>query len=217
MIISHEHEIYRRKRPTTASRWNGAYYYSVEILRNIIPRVKTDRSWITINIPEAGAVDGAIVFIHNNKQPDIYNWLKRYNDLILVCGVPGTVEKVAHIGKAIYLPLSVDLKDVRRHKGNKTRDTAFIGREAKKRGYTFPQGTDIISNMPRERLLDEMARYKQVYAVGRTAIEARVLGCDILPYDERYPDVYLWQPFDNKHAAALLQEKLDGIDGGPHK
>lgn len=217
MIISHEHEIYRRKRPTTASRWNGAYYYSIEIVNNIIPRIKTDRSWITINIPEAGAVDGAIVFIHNNKQPHIYDWLKKYKDLILVCGVPDTVEKVAHLGTSIYLPLSVDLKDVIRHKGNKTREAAFVGREPKRKGYTFPPGTDIISNMPRDRLLDEMARYKQVYAVGRTAIEARVLGCEILPYDKRYPDVFLWQPYDNKHAAVMLQEKLDGIDGGTRK
>ena len=63
--------------------------------------------------------------------------------------------------------------------------------------------------MPRERLLKKMAQYKKIYAVGRTAIEARALGCEILPYDPRFPDVDRWKVIDNLEAAKMLQEELD--------
>ena len=57
-----------------------------------------------------------------------------------------------------------------------------------------------------------MAEYEQIYAVGRTAIEAKILGCEVLPYDVRYPDPRMWKVIDNKDAAKLLQKKLDVID-----
>ena len=88
-------------------RWNGAFYYSQEIVNNIIPNVKTDRNWITINVPGV-ACDHSVVFIHNNKTPEAYGWLSKYKDLVLVCGVPETCEKVSGLGKAVYLPLSID-------------------------------------------------------------------------------------------------------------
>ena len=213
-IISAETPAYVKKRGTDGPAvWNGAFYYSKEIIRNIVPNVETERSWITINLPELGAEDGAIVFIHNNKTPEVYNWLSRYRDLILVCGVPETVPKVAALGTAVYLPLSVDVKDVRKHSAEKTRGRAFVGRQSKKAGFRFPNGTDFLSGMPRDRLLDEVARYREVYAVGRCAIEAKALGCEILPYDPRFPDVSYWNVVDNLEAAAMLQEILDEIDG----
>ena len=214
MIISHEHPEYRRIRGSMNGPgvWNGAFYYSQEIVRNIIPNVKTDRNWITINVPYVGC-DHAIVFIHNNKTPEAYGWLHRYKDLILVCGVPDTVEKVSGLGKAVYLPLSIDVNEVKKHSGKKTRDRAFVGRPTKREGVYFPPGTDAVENMPRERMLDEMARYREVYAVGRCAIEAKALGCKILPYDKRFPDPSRWKVVDNLEAAAMLQEILDEIDG----
>ena len=66
--------------------------------------------------------------------------------------------------------------------------------------------------MPREDLLPRLAVYKRCYAVGRCAIEAKILGCDILPYDRRFPDPSIWQVLDNLEAARILQEKLDEID-----
>ena len=76
----------------------------------------------------------------------------------------------------------------------------------------MPIDIDYIEGLPREELLAEMAKYKKVYAVGRTAIEAKILGCEVLPYDDRYPDPEIWQVLDNRDAAKILQEKLDEID-----
>ena len=66
--------------------------------------------------------------------------------------------------------------------------------------------------MDRKNLLAKMASYRKVYAVGRTAIEARALGCEILPYDPRYPDPSIWQVIDNKEAARILAGHLKNID-----
>lgn len=215
MIIDHTSPEYLRVwgSGSSAIKWNGAYYYSKEIVKNIIPRVKTDRNWITINARGVGA-DHSIVFVHNNLHPENYNWLAKYHDLILVVGVPETASKVAHLGKVAYLPLSVDVDYVRRFKAEeKTRRVAFVGRPAKRVGKFFPNGTDYLEGLPREKLLPAMAEYRSVYAVGRTAIEARVLGCHILPYDERFPDPSVWKILDNKEAAKILQKELDEIDG----
>jgi hypothetical protein len=70
----------------------------------------------------------------------------------------------------------------------------------------------MLSGMPRALLLAEMAKYEKVYAVGRTAIEAKILGCEILPYDDRFPDPEIWQILDSSKAAEILQKKLDKID-----
>ena len=43
-------------------------------------------------------------------------------------------------------------------------------------------------------------------------IEAKILGLDILPFDSRYPNPNIWQPFDNKEAAKMLQRELNKID-----
>lgn len=221
MIIDHNHPSYRTRWNSMGSgQYNGAFYYSKEIIKNIIPNVDTDRNWVTVNIPQKNhepqfgfcGVDHAIVFIHNNLNPENYNWLRKYNDLILVCGIPETVEKVSHLGKAIYLPLSVDVEFVKRFERPKTKGAAFVGRASKRGEHSFPQGVAFIEGLPREKLLENMAEYREVYAVGRTAIEAKVLGCKVLPYDERFPDTDRWEILDNKDAARVLQEKINQID-----
>lgn len=214
MVISHEHPAYIRKwQKAGKNRYNGAYYYSKEIVENIIPRLKTDRNFITVNVEGVGC-DHAVVFIHNNLHPGRYEWLSRYKDLILVCGIPETVEKVAHLGKAIYLPLSVDVEYVKKFAvKEKTRDAAFVGRPAKRKGLALPKDIDILENMPRDQLLAEMAKYREVYAVGRCAIEAKILKCRLKAYDPRFPKVSRWKPLDNAKAAEMLQAELDKIDG----
>ena len=213
MIIDHDHQEYRRRWERAGNnRYNGAFFYSKEIVKNIIPRVKTDRNWITVNIPEYGC-DHAIVFIHNNLHPEHYDWLRQYEHLVLVCGIPETVEKVAHLGNAIYLPLSIDVENVRMYAREKTKKTAFVGRKAKRKGVELPADIDYIEGLPRTKLLPAMAEYEEVYAVGRTAIEAKALGCKILPYDPRFPDPYVWMVLDNRDAARMLQEELDKVDG----
>lgn len=214
MIIDHDDFVYKdRWNAAGADRYNGAYYYAKEIKENIIPRIKTLRDWVLINT-KGYAYDGAIVFIHNNKHPENYEWLKRYQDLVLVCGIPETCEKVKHLGRTILLPLSVDTEYVAQFKTEKTKEVAFAGRVSKIHDAenALPKGCDILGGLPREELLPELAKYKKVYAVGRTAIEARILGCEILPYDPRFPDPSIWQPLDNKEAAEILQKELNKID-----
>ena len=70
-----------------------------------------------------------------------------------------------------------------------------------------------VCDLPREEMLARIARYKKCYAVGRTAIEAKILGCEILPYDPRFPDPSIWKVFTYDDAVKLLQKKLDEIDG----
>ena len=208
MIISHKNAIYQHMNAMQyVNRYNGAYYYSKEIIERIMPNVKTDYNWVTVNIGKC--YDHSIVFIHNNKDTDRYQFLSEYRDLILVCGVPETCAKVAHLGRAIYLPLSIDVEEVRAHMRPKLFETAYAGRPSKKKGIHLPDGIDFLEGMPREELLDKMAQYKRIYAVGRTAIEAKALGCEVLPYDPRFPDPSIWRVVDNLEAAKMLQEEIN--------
>lgn len=213
MIVDHDSPAYRQRwNAAGANRFNGAFYYSKEIRKFIIPRVDTDRNWVLVN-QKGEAFDHSIVFVHNNLHPENYDWLADYDDLVLVCGIEGTCAKVAHLGRAIYLPLSVDVSYVEQFRCEKSEDTAFVGRPSKRLCHAFDHGTDIVTGMPRTRLLPTMAKYRRIYAVGRTAIEARILGCEILPYDPRFPDPSVWRVVDCADAAAMLQEMLDEIDG----
>ena len=219
MIISHTHYFYRERLKNAGNnKYNGAYYYSQEIVQNIIPELidKTDRNWITVNIPKLAETDldlsHSIIFIHNNLQPNAYQWLRKYHDLILVCGVPSTMEKVKFFGTPIYLPLSVDVKSVEKYRHTKsTRDMCFAGR-LNKLNNRVPKTCDILTGMPQSKLLSKMARYQKVYAVGRTAIQAKILGCEIGVYDERFPDPKFWRIIDNYEASKILLKKLNEID-----
>jgi len=222
MIIDHTNPYYKGRWTNSGSnRFNGAYYYSKEIVENIIPLIKTDRSWVTVNIPQDNnepqfcqcGCEHAIVFIHNNLHPENYDWLSKYKDLILVCGVPETCDKVKHLGTPIYLPLSVDTEEVLTHETEKTKGVCFAGRWSKHLGGKFCANHDIITGLPRDRFLDKIAQYEKCFAVGRVAIEAKVLGCEILPYDPRFPDPSVWKVLDNKDAAEILQNKLNEIEG----
>lgn len=212
MIISHKSPLYRQTWERAGeNKYNGAYFYSVEICENIIPRVKTDRNWVTIN-SKGECKDHSIVFIHNNLNIAGYSWLKAYKDLVLVCGVPQTCPKVAHLGTPVYLPLSVDVEYVYNFKvDEKLFDTAYVGRPRKREGLDIGNA-DCLEGLPREELLMRMAFYERVYAVGRCAIEAKILGCDVLPFDPRYPDPSIWKVLDNKGAAVMLQELIDEVD-----
>ncbi len=200
-IFSHESPEYTNTKP------NGALEYSKEIVKYFIPNIKTDRNWVTINL--AGyCYDHSIVFIHNNLTPELYDWLKDFDDLILVCSQPETMEKVKEYGHPIYLPLSVDVKEVEKYKTKKTKARAYSGRKDKYASRNA-RNCDRLEDLPREELLARMAEYYSVYAVGRTAIEAKILGCRIAPYDPRYPDINRWQILDSMDAVKILQEELD--------
>ena len=219
MIIDHTNTIYAKKRNSmkNGNQYNGAYYYSKEIVKNIIPNVKTDRNWITIRLPEMqDHPDHSIIFIHNNRNPNYYEYLKDYKDCILVCSLPSTAENLSYFGKTIYLPLSVDVDYVKKFRvKEKTEDIAYAGRASKLQYFNnrVPKNTPVLTNMCQSKLLKEMAKYKRIYASGRTAIQAKILDCEVLPHETNFPDTRFWKVIDNKDAAKMLQKMLDEIDG----
>lgn len=204
MIISHTDKDYR---PPCE---NGAHIYSELICKYFIPNINTTRNWITINVGKA--CDNAIVFIHSNLNTyKKYKFLEKYKDLILVCSQPSTCRAVENFGKVIYLPLSIDVDYVKSFdKHVKYQQACYAGR-AHKNGTDDLRSkhVDFLSDIPHEELLRRMAYYKYVYAVGLTAIEAKVLGCNVLSYDSRYPDPSVWVVRDIKDMVPQLQKLLD--------
>ena len=219
MILDHTEPNYVKKRNSLVegNKFNGAYYYSREIVKNIIPHVKTDRNWVTVRLADTPIPEHSIVFIHNNRNPNYYEFLRNYKDLILVCGLERTVDNMQYFGKAIYLPLSIDVQYVKKFRvEEKTKEMAFAGRLIKiSKMYhaPVPKECDILTNMSQHRLLQAMADYKKVYCTGRTALQAKVLGCEIGVHDPNFPDPRIWKVIDNRDAAKMLQDMLNEIDG----
>lgn len=200
-IFSHESPEYTNTKPS------GALLYSQEIVKYFIPNIKTDRNWVTINL--AGyCYNHSIVFIHNNLTPELYEWLKDFDDLILVCSQPETMDKVKEYGYPIYVPLSIPVEEVKKYCTKKTKSRAYAGRKDKYASRNA-RNCDRLEDLPHEELLEKMAEYYSVYAVGRTALEAKVLGCRIVPYDPRYPDISRWQVIDSMEAMEILQRELN--------
>lgn len=213
MIIDHNHPLYKEKRRRQGfGKYNGAYYYSLDIVNKIIPNVKTDRNWVTVRIEDLKVPDHSIMFVHNNRNPNLYEFVKNSKDVILVCSVKSTFDNMRFYGTPLFLPLSVDVKAVEKYKRkNKTKEMAFAGRRLKINNMV-PKECDILTDMPQSSLIREMSKYRKIYAVGRTAIQAKILGCEIGAYDIKYPDASFWKPLDLEDAAKILQEELDRID-----
>jgi hypothetical protein len=123
--------------------------------------------------------------------------------------------------------MSVDTKYVKQFRTKKTKDTCFVGNRwvfhnIKDRStlddpfHSKPitGGVDFFSSLPREKLLKELAKYKKAYAIDRCAIEAKVLGCELLPLETRYSVDNVGEVLDNRDATKILQAELDKIDGG---
>lgn len=212
LIFSHESPLYRDSL-RTRNHNNGAYWYSVEICEHIIPRVKTDRPWVTIGY-DGQCFDHAIVFAHSNLYPHVYKYLEPFEDLVLVCSWPQQMEAVKQWGRPLFLPMSVDTEYVRRFARPKDRELCFAGRMEKcTTALKHTPGLDFISEVERDVFLTELARYRKVYGIDRVAIEAKVLGCEVLPYDRRFPDPSFWRVLDSRDAAEILQAELDKVDG----
>ena len=201
---------------------NGAYYYSQEIVKNIIPNVKTDRPWDTLGMKMTRSEDHAIVFLHHCLSWDrVYSWLDRYKDQIFVCSTQPTYEwALSKKKKAIFLPLSVDVEYVKQFQAPKTKRACYAGnRWAFKRedeNKNIPDYVDFPPpNMPREEMLKFISEYRELYAIGRCALEGLVLGCEIKPFYRVYPDPSYWKILDNKDAAKILQQELDRLDDKP--
>ena len=213
MNITHDHPLYRAKRAKQGfGKYNGAYYYSKNICKYFIPNIKTDRKWVTVRLPELNEnLDHSIVFIHNCRNPNYYEYLMHFKDVICVCSTPRVVDNMVFYGKPILLPLSVDVESIKKYRvKEKTKEEAFAGRRLKMTNR-IPSSADILTDMPKTKLLREMAKYKKIYAVGLTALEARVLGCEIGVYDNLYPDPSFWKVVDCKDAAKMLQKMLKSL------
>lgn len=220
ILLNHDDPEYIRKRNALRTgRNNGGYWYSREICKNIIPRVKTNRPWVTLRVGDRCA-DGAIFFVHANTDWEIkLGWLRRYKDLILVVSSPATqrwCEENVPEAHTIFIPLSIDTEYVKTFQTKKNKETCYAGNawyfQSEYIGRNVPYGTKKFINLERDDLLRAMAPFRKVYAIGRTALEAKVLGCEILPFDDRYPDPEFWKLIDNREAAEMLQEELDKID-----
>ena len=207
MIISHLSDHYTNIKP------NGALMYSINIVKYIIPQVKTTRNWITINTHQC--MDHSIFFVHSNVNIEYnYEFLKPYKDLVLVCSQKSTMYKMRKYGRAIYLPLSIDVDYVQKFARTKCKDCCYAARKNKIHSDKLKQlqNVDYICDRTHDGMLEELSKYKKVYAVGLTALEAKALGCQILPYDSRFPDPSVWVVRDAKNMGKILQEKLDKID-----
>lgn len=216
MVIDHTHPEYiKRWNELGKGQFNGCYYYSQEIVKNIIPNVKTKRDWNTIGRDVKGMRDGMIVFLHDNLSPWHYDWLKNYNDLVLVCSSEYTAKSVQYWGNAFVLPMSIDTEYVKQFRTKKTKDTCFVGNVWVKENahQAIPNNVDFFSSLPREELLKEVAKYKKCYAIDRCAQECQVLGCELLPLKVSY-HCDSFDVLDNRDAAKILQAKLDEIDKG---
>lgn len=212
-IVSHLSPEYKAlKIPHT----NGAYFYSVDLVNNIIPKIKTDRNWILINA-EHQCFDHSIVFIHNNAHPERYTWLLGHKDLILVCSTYYSL-KIMQIMfpkfHCIYIPLSIDTKYVKQFKPKrKSKETAFFGRLCKcPREILENDKITKIAGDDRESLLKEVGKFKKVYAIGRCALEAKCLGCKVINHKGEY-DGEKFRLLDNKDIIPELQRLINEIDG----
>ena len=193
---------------------NGANIYSQLICKFFVPYIKTDRNWVTINVGKC--VDNSIVFIHSNiNTAKRYGFLKDYKNLILVCSQISTMKAVENLGKAVYLPLSIDTSYVENFRVNiKDKWCCYAGRTGKNGVDALKKsGIDFLYDIPHDELLHRMAYYHYVYAVGLTAIEAKCLGCNVLAYDDRFPNPSVWKVKDCRQMIPELQKILDNIDG----
>lgn len=198
--------------------YNGAYYYAVEIEDIILPSLDLGRGTIitagaNLQMPKRVHERTAVV-CHNNQDPEIQYKLLLGKDILWICSKPSTVDKMTRVGeKAVYIPLSIDTRYVEKFKSKKTKDTAFVGNRWEfKRDYlkSLPPEIDRLSNMPREELLTEMAKYRRVIAEGRCLMEAQVLGCEVeIPdYGDSSLGAIFREPFDTIDAIPLWAETL---------
>ena len=217
MIIDHNHPGYKKlRRKTGRGKYNGCYYYSKEIVENIIPRVKTWRGWNTVGKDVEGMCDHMIVFLHDNSTPWHYEWLHKYDDFVLVCSSKYTRDSVKYSGHTILLPMSVDVEYVRQFKTEKTKDTCFVGNVWVKDNLAseLTGKVDFFRPMKREKLLKKVAKYRRAYAIDRCALECKALGCELLEIETRYHCDGVGELVDNREAAVMLQKELDKLDGG---
>ena len=209
----------------SAGKENGAYYYSKEIEDNILPKIKAGLLIVTAGAALYSAKelpDGCVVVCHDNRSTKKSYGRLFGKNIIWVCSKHSTVATLEGYGeKAVYVPLSIDTEYVKKFKRRKTKDIAYVGNAwAFKRDYlnALPNNIEQLSDMSREKLLKEMAKYKNVIAEGRVYLEAMTLGCKVeLPKYENItveaPELFgRKRPLDNRDAIPAWREALQAAD-----
>ena len=115
---------------------------------------------------------------------------------------------------SIFIPLSIDTEYVSKFKAKrKTKEICYFGRQEKcPESIMKNDKIDKIYGNNREDLLKQVAKYKSCYAIGRCALEAKCLGCKVIPHEGEYEDVE-FPLYDNKEIISELQRLLNEIDG----
>lgn len=200
---------------------NGAHYYAKEIEELILPHIDADVFVVTTGgtVQPKKVPDGCVFVCHHNIMPvETYKgFLGR--GILWVCSKQSTVEKLEKAGeKAVYIPLSIDTQYVEKFKTEKTRDIAFVGNFwGFKENYleALPNHIHQVGGLPRQRLLEEMAKYRRVIAEGRCNMEAQVLGCEVeLPQYERDFDAIPREVLDSRDAIPLWRKTLTDFSNG---
>ena len=163
---------------------NGAYWYARDIEANILPKIESTGVIVTAGASIYSSRDipeGSIIVCHDNRTTkSSYGHLFNHN-MLWVASKHSTVETLQSYGeRAVYIPLSIDAAYVAQYKTRKTKGTAFVGNAwGFKSEYlkSLPPDVAKLSEMERDELLQEMAKYKHVIAEGRCLMEAQVLGC----------------------------------------
>lgn len=171
---------------------NGSYWYAKELEEIILPKINLDIFIVTAGAKLYKAYeipDGAVVVCHDNRDTQNSYGKLFGKDILWVCSKHSTVDTLRSYGeKAVYVPLSIDSKYVKKFKRKKTKDIAFVGNAwAFKESYLKSLPSDIVqlSGLQRNDLLKEMAKYKRVIAEGRCLMEAQALGskCEVPKYE----------------------------------
>lgn len=202
-------------------RFNGAYWYAKEIEDIILPEIKSNAFIntvaVAIHLPYQIPI-GAFVVAHDNHQT-IQRYRKLFNKGITwICSLDTTQMVLEQAGeKTAFIPLSVDSEYVSQFETTeKTEGTAFFGNswgfkqkylnELKKGGEVA-----ILSKAPRHDLLAKVAKYENVIAEGRCAIEAQMLGCNVTAPDyEREFNSVVPPMMDSREVIPMWREVLTG-------
>ena len=95
----------------------------------------------------------------------------------------------------------------------KSRKYAYYGRKEKcPQDILEDETVDKIFGNDRDECLKLVAKYKNVFAIGRCALEAKCLGCNVLSHAGEYENVD-FEVKDNKEIIPELQRLINEIDG----
>ena len=185
---------------------NGAYFYPLEIENDIL----ADFKHLDLLVITAAALrynprhipNGSIVICHDYTRP-LITYAKFLNkDILWICSSEKAVKQFTDKNeRAVFIPLSIDVDYVKKFKTTKTKDNAFVGNvwSYKQEYVNGLEDVDIITELPRDELLKQMAQYKHVIAEGRCQMEALALGCKVsTPKFKSKTSILYKKPIDTK-------------------